>query len=405
MIIPQVQITLGCNLACRYCFQDHDNAKIMDHLTLYNIIDKSVKYNKNIPSADSSLEILWHGGEPLLAGLDFLKKIVEFESKYPLIKFVNKIQTNAIAMTEEIAEFLVKHDFNVGFSIDGPETTHDHHRLLKNQKPGAFRQTMKGVELYKKYSRSPFIPVIAVVTKHTVQKGAKEFYEFFKELRSCIQLDPYDITCWDLAKNNLNIKNNPFIPDPQEYGNFIKDLFNLWFYDEPGNVDIRELKNEIKLMLCPEVRMEVVENKKRCSEFRTIFDPSGNVYSCDQYVNTETASLGNINAEPLEIIMNRKYDLWEKIKKAFRSPENNYLCKSCEYGKMCSGGCLTCMKYNSLILKGYSIGNLPPVGSFDQISENFPETGDSIYCRSYKIYRKHIEKCVNEEMTVDSEKH
>lgn len=402
MIVPQVQITLGCNLACNYCFQNHDDSRIMDSTTLENIINKSVAYNKKTTPSEKKLEILWHGGEPLLGGVDFFRKIIEYESKHGDVEFINKVQTNGIAMNDKMAEFLVSNKFNVGFSLDGPRETHDHHRLIRNGKSGSFNATIKGIECYRKHSKAPFIPVIAVITKHTIEKGAEEFYKFFRELNSCLQLDPYDITCYDLANSRMNVNESLFIPSPVDYAKFVIDLFNLWFYDDPGKIDLRDMKNEIKFILCPEVRMDSVIDKKRCSVFRTIIDPSGRVYSCDQYINDENTSLGNINEQSLEEIMNKKFALWEKIKTIFRKDTGNYLCNSCEYGNMCGGGCLTCMKYNSLILKRLSINKMPEETEYDLLNQFFPDSGDSIYCQAYKIYRPHIEKCVKEEMALEN---
>jgi uncharacterized protein len=401
LIIPQVQVTQGCNLACRYCFQDHSRRGVMEEKILEAVIDRCVAYNRRLAPHLSTMEFLWHGGEPLLGGLDFFKRIVSLQSRYPGLRFQNKVQTNGLAMTEECASFLVDREFLVGFSIDGPEDLHDAHRKMGDGTRGSFKEAMRGIGNFRTYCRQPLIPVIAVVTKETVMRGAKVFYEFFRDLGAAVQLDPYDMTCFDLQQEGFSIEASPYIPSPESYGRFVIDLFDLWFHDEPGKVEFRDLKNEIKLLLTPQARIESIPDKKRCSPFRTIIDPGGLLFSCDQYVNNDTTALGSILEDPLERMMEKKFSLWEAIKKTFRGKGRPFSCSSCTYGALCPGGCITCMKYNCLLLKGLSLAEEPPDEVIDALSAFFPERGDSLYCQSFRLYRPHIEKSVAREMNGD----
>jgi uncharacterized protein len=398
LIVPQVQITLGCNLSCHYCFQNHDDGTILDERTLKNVIDQCVAYNRKVLPQKNDLEILWHGGEPLLGGLDLFRKIVECESHHPGIKFQNKVQTNGVAMTDAFAEFLFNHDFQVGFSIDGPEETHNCHRVLGGGKEPSFRDTMRGIQNFRKYSQFQYLPVIAVITRHTLARGAKEFYGFFKALRASVQMDPYDLTCYDLMREGFRTAPSPYIPPPEEYGRFVMELFDLWFHDDPDQIDFVDLRNEMKILLSPEGKKRSIPDKKRCSPFRTIIDPRGRVFSCDQYVNDEHTALGNINEESLETIMDKKFKRWEEIKTFFRKDGNDFACHSCPYGDRCHGGCVTCMKYNYFTLKGYPLKNECKTQAQEVFNKYFSNTGDSMYCRAYRLYREHIEKCVTEEM-------
>ena len=66
----------------------------------------------------------WHGGEPLLAGIDFYQRALALQRKFcPAGKtIVNGIQTNGTLLDEQWCAFLVEAGFNVGISIfDGPE--------------------------------------------------------------------------------------------------------------------------------------------------------------------------------------------------------------------------------------------------------------------------------------------
>jgi uncharacterized protein len=56
--------------------------------------------------------------------------------------------TNGSLIDEEIANFLIEHDFGLVFSIDGPDYIHDRYRRTINGKP-THAMTMKGYQLIK----------------------------------------------------------------------------------------------------------------------------------------------------------------------------------------------------------------------------------------------------------------
>ena len=73
-VIPQIQVTLDCNLDCSYCFQKHPGG-IIDLSTVEIILQKTVStnYQKQLFCNNNTIKVYWHGGEPLLAGVDFFR--------------------------------------------------------------------------------------------------------------------------------------------------------------------------------------------------------------------------------------------------------------------------------------------------------------------------------------------
>ena len=129
-IIPQIQVTLNCNLACTYCFQTHAG-KIINLSTAEQIIEKTVYSSASYNNIKKTIQLYWHGGEPLLAGIDFFRKIIEIENRFPEVLFENRLQTNGTLLTDEFAAFFVEHGFDLGFSLDGHEYLHNLHRQYK----------------------------------------------------------------------------------------------------------------------------------------------------------------------------------------------------------------------------------------------------------------------------------
>jgi hypothetical protein len=95
----------------------------------------------------------------------------------------------------------------------------------------------------------------------------------------------------------------------------------------------------------------------------------------------------------------KKFSLWEQIKTAFRKEGSTFKCLWCAYGDTCSGGCMTCMKYNYLVLKGFSLANRDQVREINAFFANhFPDCGDAYYCRAFRQYRQYIAQRVKATM-------
>ena len=131
----------SCNLRCKYCFyhsiagqRQTECFGMMGVDLLEEITRKTLEY------ADNACTFAFQGGEPTLAGLDFYRKLIEFERKYNTKKVlvINAIQTNGIIIDENWAEFFAKQNFLVGISLDGPKDIHDYNRVIC--KKGRFLQ-------------------------------------------------------------------------------------------------------------------------------------------------------------------------------------------------------------------------------------------------------------------------
>lgn len=85
-----------CNMNCAYCYY-------LGKARLYNgyqpkMSDETLELLTKQFIEDNyaeELSICWHGGEPLLLGLDFFRRALEYQKKYAGSKtIVNSIQTN-----------------------------------------------------------------------------------------------------------------------------------------------------------------------------------------------------------------------------------------------------------------------------------------------------------------------
>jgi len=170
-----------CNLNCDYCFYlekeslfpKEDNCRMSDEV-LKAYINKYIE-SKNTPE----VEFVWQGGEPTLLGLDFFKKVVEFQRPFTSKKkIINSLQTNGTLLTDEWCTFLKTNKFLVGISLDGPKEIHDRYRRDRGGND-TFEKVVRGLKLLQKYHVE--YNVMATVGKETAYKPL-DVYHFFKEL-------------------------------------------------------------------------------------------------------------------------------------------------------------------------------------------------------------------------------
>ena len=129
----------ACNLGCTYCFylskeslHGGPGAGRMSDEVLERFIRQYIE-----GVTGNEVVFSWQGGEPILRGLDFFRKVVELQKKYakPNQRIENDLQTNGILLDDEWCVFLKENHFLVGLSIDGPRELHDRYRISKNNEP------------------------------------------------------------------------------------------------------------------------------------------------------------------------------------------------------------------------------------------------------------------------------
>lgn len=304
MIIP----TNFCNMDCVYCFHNshNKNAQRMSLETLDKIMSVI------IPSYEQ-ITFIWHGGEPLSMGINFYKKVLEYEKKYSnsTKKIENLMQSNLTLLNDEFAEFLVKNNFKLGSSFDGTE----------NEKTrGYSAKILAGRKLLEKYgSGCGFIQVVSNENVNTLI----ESYEFFKREKINYSLNMYIADSQNVDKLALDI---------DEYIKKVKDLFDYWFFDKDSDVRITLFREIIGFILF---------NKKSictycsCVGHWLAVRPQGEIYPCNRFF-PEKYEMGNIwNYHKAEEIFESK-GFENLLSDAVKRREK---CQKCEIYKFCEGGC------------------------------------------------------------------
>jgi uncharacterized protein len=107
MVCLVLRATERCNAHCAYCdvvFKQHVGAS-MPLAVLERVFGRADEYLRDQPG--ETLEILWHGGEPLTLGPDYFRAALEFQNRLcpetgPRIS--HRIQTNLTCFDEDFLD-------------------------------------------------------------------------------------------------------------------------------------------------------------------------------------------------------------------------------------------------------------------------------------------------------------
>lgn len=319
-ITPIIKLTEYCNYNCYFCrYANHPNYKTMELAVAKRIIKEAVDFNSsnNVPF----LKIIFHGGEPLLWGLDNFYKIMDYEreliNQYK-INIKNSIQTNGYLIDEQWLSFFRINHFDIGISLDGPESLNGHYGNDGNLK--SIEKVLSNIDLIRKNKLS--YGILSVITPNHIPK-VKEFYDFFinnkiNNIGLCYCYNPED---------------NEII-DSKKLGEFLVELFDLYFYQK-NNLNIREFNNAIYKILKNRNTSCTTACRKNCGAFLT-FDSIGNIFFCDEYNMRKDNILGNINLIKLnDIFLSDKYiKMYHESRIILEST-----CNKCNIKSICGCGC------------------------------------------------------------------
>jgi uncharacterized protein len=345
-----------CNLSCRYCYYLGKKSLYpeTDHFMMDDAILEKYVIQHISASTDTSINFSWHGGEPLLAGIDFFRKVIKLQRKHKPAgsTIVNGIQTNGTLINDDWGKFLAAEGFIVGISIDGPGDLHNNYRRTRDDR-NTLQQVIMGYELLKKHGILP--EILCVVNADNV-KSPLVIYNFFK------QLGARYITFLPLVETQPDSPtgaSNNSVPS-EEFGYFLSAIFDEWVEKDIGKIKVQIFEEAVRTAFNQEHTLCIF--KVECGGVPVV-EHTGDFYSCDHYVDSGHL-LGNIRDHSLS------YFLDSERQKAFGRLKSNSLpryCLECSVRPMCNGEC--------------------PRNRF--ISTPDGEPGLNYLCSGYKYFFKH----------------
>lgn len=330
----------ACNLDCKYCYY-------LDKESLYGgreprmsdeLLERYIRQYIEGNRVDT-VTFVWHGGEPMLAGLDFYRRAVDLQRKYARGKRIeNSLQTNATLIDQEWCDFLKENNFLVGVSIDGPQSIHDGNRLDKGARP-TFDRVMHAIELMRRTG----VEFNTMTTVNRLSEGrGREVYLFLKSIGSrFMQFMPVvEYTCRKKPGSRPYIV-PPHTPgstigewsvSPRAFGDFMCDIFDEWVLNDVGRCYVQLF--DVSLAQWYGVRPGLCAFCDTCGD-SLVVEHNGDIYSCDHFVYPEY-KLGNLaDTTLLEAFASRR-------QADFGAAKHNRLpdeCIKCRYYFACRGEC------------------------------------------------------------------
>ena len=352
-----------CNLNCKYCYY-LDKAEIyggrepvMSEQMLETVVREYIAANE-VPEVTFN----WHGGEPLLLGLDFYRKTLEFERKYAGGKKINNtIQTNGVLVDRAWAEFFRENGFLVGISIDGPQEVHDRYRKDKGRLP-TFERVMRGLECLQ--AAGVDFNTMSTINKASEGRGL-ETYRFLKSIGSrYMQFMPVvehvkDGRIVDPSEEGARIA--PWSISGIAFGRFLCDIFDEWVKRDVGRVFVGQF--DAALACWCGVPPGICVFSDTCGG-NAIVEHNGDLYPCDHFVYPKYR-LGNIAETPIRELMASDAQVRFGIDKRNTLPS---ACRKCRWFFACHGEC--------------------PKHRFNRTEKG--ETGLNALCEGYKLFYSHV---------------
>jgi uncharacterized protein len=342
----------ACNIHCRYCYSDLADQGVMSFEIVAAAIHEAVAYARE--NRFGSLHLIWHGGEPLLAGLDFFRaagaEIAVYGSDIPIQQF---IQTNGLLLDKDFCRFFKNQRIEVGISLDGPKKIHDAMRITRGGE-GTHDQIMEKLVLAKTLGL-PF-GLCMVVTPHCLGRE-KEIYHFFKAMGTPFRANPVIPPFRGPYGGNVLLERG-------EYGRFMCRLFDEWIKAKAGRVPVSPLDSYL-LGLVSGASPEC-QHQASCIGNRIGVRPDGTLVLCSRF---QVQCLGHIRVNALREIFNTATcTALDRRSSSLRS------CRACINREICHGGC----PHNAVVFSGDTMTRDP-------------------LCTDYQMIYDHIRKGLDEE--------
>lgn len=312
-----------CNLRCRYCFY-------LDHLDFYpgqthrmteQVLERLVSSYMVTPQ--KTYAFIWQGGEPTLMGVDFFRKVVEFQQKYapPGAAVANMLQTNGTLLNDEMVQLFAEYRFLIGISLDGPPDLHDRYRKTGGS-VGTHDRVVQGIRLLQRHDVD--FNVLVLVSQANIGRP-REVYRYlvdqgllFHQYIPCVETDASGQLC------DYSITGDG-------WGLFLCGIFDEWKHKDTRRVSVRLFDSVIQ-KLVNGVPTDCSMGSD-CRQYFTV-EFNGDVYPCDFFVRHDL-ELGNLFTHTWKQIADS--DIYAEFGR--RKLDLHVSCRECCYLDLCYGDC------------------------------------------------------------------
>ena len=322
-----VKVTEKCNSNCYYCdvvYKKNTGGSMS--IPLLEMVFKRINEYLEL-RREENIVFIWHGGEPLMAGLDFYRKAVEFQEKIchsTKHRIRHSIQTNLTLMDDDFASALKKLGMNnIGSSYDpephmrGPGSAIDSDTYNK--------KFINGMSVLQKHGMG--LGIIYVVTKKSLMNPL-DIYYFLSNLMIPGGFNMNPVLIYDEERKEVSVT-------PDEYVDFLGTIFPVWWKTRKRYPTIEPFRSLVDTIVDNNISLGCVESGN-CTYDHVNIAPDGGTSQCGRSADWGLLDYGNIAEKTLEsIIRDAKRDELEERQAVLHDGE----CFGCRLWNICHGGC------------------------------------------------------------------
>jgi len=322
-----LKATEKCNSNCYYCdvVRKANTGMSMSLDVLELVFMRINEFLQQHPS--EMIELLWHGGEPLLLGPDYFYSAYEIQEKYchEVKQRINhSIQTNLTCFSEKFVPVLKKLGIKaVGTSFDpdpnvrgpGPDIDSDRYN----------RQFIHALKLLERNDLG--WGMIYVVTKKSLDRPSDIFF-FLTNLLLTGGFNMNPVLIYDDDRKDISIT-------PQEYVDFLGAIFPQWWNYRTRYPDVQPFKSMVENIIGGSLNLGCADSGD-CTYHHVNISPEGDTSQCGRSADWGLLQYGNLGDRTLaEILRDKQRDqLEERVKKL-----HAHDCDGCRFWQICHGGC------------------------------------------------------------------
>ena len=327
LAVAVIKIASRCNINCTYCYMYNlgdssykNQPKFISKNTIENFSSKFL--NHAIDKSINQVQIVLHGGEPLLMNKsDFKSLLIAFDKyKQAGVKVRFSLQTNGILIDDEWSDIFKEYNVSVGVSLDGPKEFNDENRIDKKGN-GTYDNVAQGLNVLKN-NNIPF----GILSVLNTEINPADFYENFTFLKT----DNLDILLLDQNYDTFD-QQTKF-----SYFEWLKIIFDIW-YSDTSLLNIRFFDSIIQGVFGDMPSLDsygTSENKVVVLETNGDLEPVDVLKSCGENF-TKTGLNVNDNIEINDVFNHSLIEVYYNSGKYL--PKK---CLACPVQEICGGGYL-----------------------------------------------------------------
>ena len=325
----------SCNLECDYCFFLSKERLYPDsdfRMTREMMREYIGQYIDTVRGGE--VVIAWQGGEPMMMGLEFFEKSVEYarQRSAPGMPLSFTIQTNGTLIDERFCEFFRENNFLVGLSMDGPRDMHDAYRHDRRGGP-TFDRVLRSARMMQRHG----VDFNILCSVHDAnQDSPLEVYRFFRDELGVEWIQFVPIVERINADGTTLLQEGDSVTDrsvdPIAWGAFLNDIFDEWLVTDVGRVHVNFFEAAFASWVgAPALACIFAET---CGN-ALVLEHNGDLYSCDHFVEPGHL-LGNIMSRPMaDLVSSAKQRSFGEAKGSMLPAK----CRDCHILFACRGEC------------------------------------------------------------------